>query len=185
MAVGIGGRDWGGPVERLLGSLRCEIDELRWLEPEDLHVTVTYLGDVAGGRVASVLDAVRSVVISATPPLLELGGLGCFPDERRARVLWAGVAFDAGLGELRRRIDQALVPTGFEPDRRPFRPHITLARASNGAARRRLRELIASTATGSLGSFVAPDVSLFCRDPTGVARYREVERLAIGVSGDR
>lgn len=185
LAVGIGGRDWGGSVEALLSSLRGESEELRWLEPEDLHLTITYLGDLAECRAATVVDAVRSIAVTATPPPVEVRGLGCFPDLASPRVLWAGVSRGAELEQLKRRIDRALAAEGFEPDRRSYRPHVTLARASTATARRRLRELVESSALGSLASFVAPDVSLFCRDPTGGSRYREVERLAIGGRGAR
>ena len=67
------------------------------------------------------------------PLALQIGGFGVFPDYHRPRVLWAGVTPDPGLELLQHSVEQAFAPLGFPTEARPFRPHVTLARAARDA----------------------------------------------------
>lgn len=96
---------------------------------DNFHLTLSFLGHVADERVAEIGDvlggAVRGLVDFAT----YLDGFGAFPSERRARVLWAGIADPAGgLAGVADAVGDALEPLGFPRELRPFRAHVTLAR---------------------------------------------------------
>jgi 2'-5' RNA ligase len=96
---------------------------------EQLHLTLFFLGDVPEKDCPPLIEALRSVKIPAFA--LRMEGVGCFPSPHRPRILWAGLSFPAGLHQLKKQIDSALLPLGFAPEKRPFHPHLTLARIKN------------------------------------------------------
>jgi 2'-5' RNA ligase len=117
-------------VARLLGSLRGKPGPgVRWVKPDVMHLTLVFLGEVPAGFVRSADERLAQ----ALPPLpafrCRLAGLGAFPNPNRARVAWVGV--DTGRDELvalQRTASAALARIGYQPERRPFSPHLTLGR---------------------------------------------------------
>ena len=111
-------------AQRALASLREGAFDVRWTPPERYHLTLRFLGDVeAADAVAGALADVR-----ARPFRLRLSGLGVFPSARKPRVLIARAEAEPALEALHRRVEAALGLLGAEPDPKPFRPHVTLAR---------------------------------------------------------
>ena len=106
-----------------------ELEAARWTGPANQHVTLKFLGWVDAGAVDRIAEVASSVAASHEPATITVTGLGAFPSERRARVLWVGLDDPAGvLGALASDLDAALEPLGFEPEKRAFTPHLTLAR---------------------------------------------------------
>lgn len=108
--------------------LRAQEPDLAWVRPEKLHLTMRFLGDVPGDRVEQLGTAAASVAARHRPFELTLGGIGAFPNFRRARVVWIGVESEPRLELLHHDLELACGEAGFEVEGRPFRPHITLAR---------------------------------------------------------
>jgi len=106
---------------------------VKWVRPEALHLTLKFLGDVDEAREPSLREALGQVGNDARPVTLHIEGFGVFPDFRRPRVVWAGVAPDPGLELLQHRVEQAFGPLGFPTEGKPFRPHLTLGRAARDA----------------------------------------------------
>jgi RNA 2',3'-cyclic 3'-phosphodiesterase len=100
-----------------------------WVRGDGIHVTLKFLGEVADDREAEVAAALGRAAAGARPLVLALQGFGLFPDFRRPRVVWAGIAPEPGLEILQHRVEQELAPLGFPTEARPFRPHVTLGRA--------------------------------------------------------
>jgi len=108
---------------------RPEVESARWTVPANQHVTLKFLGWVDAGTVDEVEATLASVASSHEPSTITLAGLGAFPSERRARVLWMSLDDPAGLlTALAGDLETALVPVGFEAEKRGFSPHLTLAR---------------------------------------------------------
>jgi 2'-5' RNA ligase len=108
---------------------RPEVESARWTVPANQHVTLKFLGWVDAGVLDGVAGTLASVAFSHEPATISLAGLGAFPSEMRARVLWVGLDDPAGLlAALARDLEAALVPLGFEAEPRAFTPHLTLAR---------------------------------------------------------
>jgi 2'-5' RNA ligase len=105
----------------------------RWQDDDQLHLTLRFIGEVdarTADDVAAALGAVRH-----PPVTMALEGVGKFGSRGRVNALWAGVRPHDELAHLHRKIDQALVRAGLEPERRAYLPHITLARfGRDGAA---------------------------------------------------
>ena len=102
---------------------------IRWSLADGLHLTLKYLGSVRSSQIAEISQVVRQSAIASPSLNLQATHLGVFPNWRKPRVLWAGVAGDLDLlGTLQHKLEQSLQTLGFEPEKRQFRPHITLGR---------------------------------------------------------
>ena len=119
---------------------------VRWIDPENFHITLKFLGQVRQDRLEGVQSAIARVADSTPPFKTTMGGFGAFPTIRRPRVIWLGVNATPELRCLKQDLEWALGDHGFEPETRAFHPHLTLGRAeaSDGAgAFRGLDELAA------------------------------------------
>ena len=123
---------------------------VRWVDPAGVHLTLKFLGDTDTGLVEPILAAMQpgAGVSGAAAFPLQLSGLGVLPNYREPRSLWAGVGGDLdALGRLQRRVDEALARLGFPPERRPFRPHLTLGRVQGSVSTATRREIGETLAT--------------------------------------
>lgn len=114
------------PIRERLHATMEGVPDARWQDDEQLHLTLRYIGEV-DGRVAEDI-AVALGAVHAPPPEVRLAGVGSFGSRGRVNAIWAGVAPQDALAALHRKVDQALVRAGLEPERRAYLPHITLAR---------------------------------------------------------
>ena len=121
-----------GLTDRLKRGWRAS--EVRWVPPENLHLTLRFLGETEETGVAPLTAALDVVTAGTAPCRLTLGPLGAFPDARRPRVLWLGLkgADTAALRSLQRRIEERVTGLGWEHEGRPFSPHLTLGRIRPG-----------------------------------------------------
>lgn len=117
-------------VRDLLLDLQDGVADARWQDDEQVHLTLRFLGEVerpAAEDLADSLEAFRGAA-----PSVRLAGVGAFGGRGRAGALWAGVAPREPLAALHRKVDQLCVRVGLEPERRSFRPHVTVARLPRG-----------------------------------------------------
>jgi 2'-5' RNA ligase len=108
-----------------LSLIRAPLDGAKWIEPEDMHITLRFVGDIDGRTADDFADALAEV--RARPFSLSVQGAGAFGG-REPRVLWAGIAAEPELDALYRGHERAARAAGLEPDPRDFKPHVTLAR---------------------------------------------------------
>ena len=104
-------------------------DKVRWTRPENVHLTLKFLGDVREEALGDLYAILEEVCAKHAPFDAGLAGLGAFPSAQRARILWAGV--DAGsdlLRSLAADLDAALASLSFEREERAYTPHLTLGR---------------------------------------------------------
>jgi RNA 2',3'-cyclic 3'-phosphodiesterase len=153
------------PIE-IRSALAAFIKELRvaapaekWVRPENLHVTLKFLGETEPaklGQVKSALQAVRS----PQAVTLDFRGLGFFPNEKRPRVFWAGMESSENLRALAQDIDRSLHAIGFSLEERPFAPHLTLARMHSSAMPPGLSTVVKQNLSRSFGSITAREFHL-------------------------
>ena len=108
-----------------LSLLRAPLSGAKWIEPEDMHITLRFAGDIDGRTADELADFLAS--IRAGPFAVTIKGLGAFGG-RDPRVLWAGVDAGEPLDALYRANDRAARSAGLEPEGRAFKAHVTLAR---------------------------------------------------------
>ena len=114
---------------RVQEAFRPAAVSAKWVEPALCHITVAFLGYVAAERLRDISEACRAAAAASRPFDLSFRGVGAFPRWRGARVLWMGLGTgEAPLRALQHAVEAALEPLGFEPEARPFSPHLTVAR---------------------------------------------------------
>ena len=102
---------------------------VRWVAPENVHLTLQFMGEVEAERVSDIEAALRARCAEFAPLELQLNGAGCFPEARRPRVIWLGLQGDVeSLQRLQKSIAQAVAPFHNQHDDKPFAPHLTLGR---------------------------------------------------------
>ena len=102
------------------------IENARWQDEDQLHLTLRFIGAVERPVAEDVAATLGTV--SAAPLEIALSGVGRFDKGGRSGQVWAGVSPHDGLAALHRKIDNALVRIGLAPERRAYLPHITIAR---------------------------------------------------------
>jgi RNA 2',3'-cyclic 3'-phosphodiesterase len=171
-------------VSRLLAALpgRDEWTRIRWVRPEGMHLTLRFLGPTSAGRVEDLGRAVVRVAEAATPFEVVLAGAGAFPAERRPRALWLGIASGAGqLAGLAADLGPPLEDLGWAPESRPYRPHLTIARADGSAHAFDAGRTLAQAASGWETRFAADRIALFESVTTrGPARYVSLVEAPLG-----
>ena len=131
----------------------------RWVRPENLHVTLKFIGEADSAKLEGIRDAL-SKVRSVAPVDLYFRGLGFFPNEEPPRVLWAGLEVSPNLPVLAGDIDCALETQEFSLERRAFAPHLTLARFEPPGLHEKLRAAIHKNGEREFGSFQAREFRL-------------------------
>jgi len=154
------------------GNLAALIEELRaadaaaaknkarWVRPENLHVTLKFIGNVDAGK----LEAIRAVlgeVRTGGDVELRFRGVGFFPNEKRPRVLWAGIAASPNLAPLAAEIDARLEKLGIARETREYAPHLTLARFDPPGISEKLRAAAQENATREFGAVRTGEFHLF------------------------
>jgi 2'-5' RNA ligase len=124
------GEPLNGELMTALGGLQAaasaETDDLRWIDPQEWHLTLAFLGPTASAEVPRLIAAMSDVASNHAPFAIPTGGLGAFPSRREVRILWYGLA-----DRSRRLAELAIavrIAVGCETAS-PFRAHLTLARA--------------------------------------------------------
>ena len=124
--------------------------KVRWVQPENLHVTLKFIGHVEPAKLDPICGAL-SAVHSVEPVHLSFRRLGFFPNENRPRVLWAGMEASPNLAPLAGEVDRVLGPLGIPLETRPFAPHLTLARFDPPGISKELRAATAANLTQEFG----------------------------------
>jgi 2'-5' RNA ligase len=140
-------------LESLIAGAAGSTRDVRWVDKDNLHITIKFLGDTLRERIPEVSVAVATACLGVPAFDLLISGIGAFPPRGAPKVIWAGVSRGGGhLAELAGRVDAALAELGFERERRPFSPHVTIGRvrSSTGSAVGEIRELL-----GAADGFVA------------------------------
>jgi RNA 2',3'-cyclic 3'-phosphodiesterase len=113
-------------TKRSLAPLGRGLGDVRWLDADQQHLTLRFLGQLDEGWAREVAEALA--LVPGIPFELRLKGIGHFPPRGEPRVLWVGVEKSLELQRLKRRIDRVLDDAGLAPDARKFAPHVTIAR---------------------------------------------------------
>jgi 2'-5' RNA ligase len=164
-------------------TLRAVSKEPRWVRPENLHITLKFLGEVRETK----LDALRTVLAqirSEQAVALEFRGLGFFPNEKHPRVFWAGIEASANLKKLAEDIEGAMEKLEIPREQRAFSPHLTLARFERQGVPEKLRGAIAENAKREFGSLQTNEFHLIQSrlKPSG-AEYTTLASFPFAVIG--
>jgi RNA 2',3'-cyclic 3'-phosphodiesterase len=128
-------------IRQVQGVLDSAGAQIKNVEPENIHLTLKFLGEISQSQVEEVANVVKS--ISFDPFRFKVEGVGAFPNLRRPSVIWAGIKEDgANLETIFNEIEQDLSRLGFSRESRSFNPHLTISRVRGGRNRAQLVEEI-------------------------------------------
>lgn len=173
-----------------LGDLQARLkqeaprESVRWVKPDNIHLTLKFLGQVPTARIDTISLALKRAVADLHVFPYEIMGAGCFPDTTRPRVIWVGVDEPTGaLQTLQRTVESAIAPLGYPTESRAFQPHLTIGRTTRDvkpADLHRLGDLVASMKVGLLGHVHADEVVLFKSELSpGGSKYTSLARLPL------
>ncbi len=143
----------------LIREFRAVAPQAKWVRPENMHITLKFLGETESAKLSAIREAFHSVRSSQAVALRFLG-LGFFPNEKRAKVFWAGMESSANLLEIAADIDQSMHKLGFPLENRPFTPHLTLARFEPSGIPANLFAAAEARSSREFGSFSAREFHL-------------------------
>ncbi len=162
-----------GSVRQELAKLQPLAPHAKWAHLEGMHVTLVFLGYVEDARVPEVKAIAEEVARRHGPVKFAVEGVGGFGSSTRPRVLWVGLTGDIEvLGALKSDLEKRLAPLGYQPEKRPFKPHLTLARSRAPSGDPALARCIRSCRASTFGQAKVDRIILFRSDlsPKG-ARY--------------
>ena len=114
-------------IAALIHALRHADSKPRWVNPENLHVTLKFIGEVESQLVPAICEAFAAISV-AHPLPLAIHGVGFFPSAGRPSVAWIGIEAPPTLAFLASEINRLLTPLGIPPETKPLVPHLTIAR---------------------------------------------------------
>jgi 2'-5' RNA ligase len=157
-------------IRRVQESLKAHKFKVRWVKPENIHLTLKFLGDINPEDIARIDLAISQTVQGIAPISLSAGGSGVFPGIRRPRVVWVGISGEINqLKILQQTLDEQLEQIGFPREKRAFKGHLTLGRIKGPIDPYRLNTALNTVNTFSTQPFMVDRLYLFRSDlePTG------------------
>lgn len=140
--------------------------DVKWVEPQNLHLTLLFLGEVDDRELHAVSRAMADAVAGEPPFTLRASGVGAFPNLRRPKTVWAGIADgSAELVRLHGLLEQSLLDLGaYRREDRPYSPHLTLGRVKSEADGQALAPALVKHADWTGGRATVGEVVLFASD---------------------
>ena len=157
-----------------LESMAFGIPGAKWVAPEQLHLTVRFIGEVDGAVFRDIRDILNEISFASFS--LQLKGVGYFPPRGAPRVLWVGLEKSEPLQLLRKKIDAALIRVRVGPEGRKFSPHITLARLKNSPVQK-IANFLSGNGLFSQEPFQVEDFKLYSSVLSPKGAFHKVERV--------
>lgn len=149
-------------LRRALGN-----DLISWVPSHNIHLTLKFLGDVSPSRLEPIYAALAAEAVKFQEFEVRVGGLGCYPNPRRPRVLWTALNAPAELAGLQHSLESATAQLGFAAEERGFSPHLTVGRVrqqSSAADLQKIRRALEQTEIGAIGVARVQAIHLFRSD---------------------
>ncbi|MDT8381724.1 MAG: RNA 2',3'-cyclic phosphodiesterase [Brevefilum sp.] len=121
---------------------------LKWVEPQNLHMTIKFLGEISEGHLQTIKDLLSDTIKGRSSFEIEVTGMGMYPSAHKPRVIWLGIEGSGPLKDIHKSLDQALQKASIPPDKRGLSPHLTIARI-----RRNVETLIVQDIGKTLSQF--------------------------------
>lgn len=134
--------------------------DLKTVEPENIHITLKFLGDTDEAKAEQIIQAIQSAAAGIAPFEAKLKGAGVFPNPKFVRVVWAGIEGAEPLGKIAGKLEELLAPLGFEREKRAFSPHLTVARVRSPRGSERLAPILEKYKNADFGAFPVAEIKL-------------------------
>jgi 2'-5' RNA ligase len=155
-------------IAQLQEELKPARESISWTKAHKIHLTLKFLGEVEETLLPDIIKEVTSVCTTQTPFDFEIKNMGCFPNPRRARVVWVGTDNPGQqLSTLAKNIEDCLIQFGFSKENRKFNPHLTIGRVKSPLGESFIETIKAKSFYG--GRITAAEIAVIKSDlkPTG------------------
>jgi 2'-5' RNA ligase len=169
-------------IGEVQGSLRSSRADVRWTNPEAIHLTLKFFGNIEESRIDPILKSIEGPIQNTQPFSLKVRGVGAFPHLKNPRVIWIGLVDESeALTTLQKQIEIYLEKIGFQREDRPFRPHLTLGRMKSSRGKEELAEGMERYREKEFGDFGVERMVLFKSDlkPSGPI-YTPLKEMRLG-----
>ncbi len=174
------------PILRKIGEVQGDLSathaEVRWTNPEKIHLTLKFFGNIEESRIDPIFKSIEEPIRNTPPFSLKVRGVGAFPHLKNPRVIWIGLVDEKGtLTSLQKQIETYLEKIGIQPEDRPFHPHLTLGRMKSSRGKEELAGRMEKHREEDFGDFQVERVVLFKSDlkPSGPI-YTLLRELRLG-----
>ena len=149
-------------LNSLVHRLRVPGIRASWVTPENMHLTLRFLGDVTLAQRQQLVTLLEQAFSGTKRFPMRIAGTGAFPNLRRPSVVWAGMTpLEGSLADIQQQTEEAVRTIGLAPERRAFQPHLTLARIRDLRGVEPLIERVQAERDFDGGEFTVGSVSLF------------------------
>jgi 2'-5' RNA ligase len=159
-------------IKENLRSMSFGIPGAKWISPEQLHLTVRFIGEVEGAMFLDIKKILEEISLASFS--LQLKGVGYFPPRGAPRVLWIGLEKNEPLQLLRKKLDSTLLRARVKPEGRKFSPHITLARLKNSPVQK-ITNFLSGNGLFSQEPFQVEDFKLYSSVLSPKGAYHKIE----------
>jgi len=154
-------------IEKLIRTLQPSVEEVRWVEPKNLHVTLKFLGDVSLNDLPQLIRAVAQSVSQTYSFDLTFQGFGVFPSRESPKTIWIGCREGSQeLEQLAENIGDGLLSLGFPKESRRFSPHLTIGRVKKMKKGSSLMPILDEQQDRLFGSCSVSEVQIFSSELT-------------------
>ncbi len=169
-------------IEEVQGDLRSAHADVRWVNPEKIHLTLKFFGNIEESRIDLIVKSIEEPIRNTSAFSVIVKGVGAFPSLKNPRVIWMGLVDGKEiLTSLQKQIEKQLGKIGFQPEDRPFHPHLTLGRMKLGRGKEDLMGRMEKHKEEEFGVFPVERVVLFKSElkPTGPI-YTPLKEMKLG-----
>ena len=169
-------------IEEVQRDLRSTRADVRWVNPEKIHLTLKFFGNIEESRIDPIFKSIEEPIRNTPPYSIEVKGVGAFPQLRNPRVIWVGLVNGKEiLTSFQKQIETQLEKIGFQTENRPFHPHLTLGRMKSSRGREEMVGRMEKHREEEFGDFQVERVILFKSDlkPSGPV-YTLLREMKLG-----
>ena len=165
----------------VISELRKSRADVKWVSAENIHLTLKFLGGTEESVVPGIRQCLSKKLSLYRPFYIKIAGIGCFPSEKRPRVIWIGMEGSAVLSEIQKDIDGEISKFGFAPEDRPFSPHLTIGRVRSTRNLTDLTRYFDGFKAADFGEFEVRSIHIMKSDlkPAG-AEYSSLAEILLG-----
>ena len=157
-------------LQNLQDKARKHTDCVRWVRPDNIHLTLKFLGAIDEAQVEPIGRILENLTAGIEPFKLQVRGFGAFPNARNPKVIWVGMDdHQQRLVQFQEKLEATLATIGFAPEKRGYSPHLTLGRIKESRGKRDIEQLIEKYKDEDLGYFTAGSIVFYRSDlqPSG------------------
>jgi 2'-5' RNA ligase len=157
-------------IEEVQRDLKTSHADVKWVLPEKIHLTLKFFGNIEESKVDPIVQSIGGLIQRTSPFSIKVQGVGAFPHSKNPRVVWMGLTDEQEvLATFQKELEGTLAKIGFEPEGRPFQPHLTLGRVRTSRGKDDLVGKMEKHREKEFGSVEVEEVVLFKSEltPTG------------------